>query len=75
MGTSQQQMVDAAFATVLDAVRERPDEVVTAIGKFNAEFGPGPANALLDRIEQRLGYRLPEAIRDAASTVKLQGHA
>jgi hypothetical protein len=74
MGTSQQQMVDAAFAAVLDALRERPDEVVAAVGKFSAEFGPGSANALLDRVEQRLGYRLPAAIREAASAVKLVGH-
>jgi hypothetical protein len=74
MGRAQQSTVDAAFAAVLDAVRNRPDEVVTAVSKFSAEFGPGPANALLDRVEQRLGYRLPAAIREAASAVKLVGH-
>jgi len=75
MGTSQQQMVDAAFAAVLDALRNRPDEVVTAVAKFGAEFGPVPANALLDRVERRLGCRLPDAIRDAARPVEPCGRA
>jgi hypothetical protein len=74
MGRAQQSTVDAAFAAVLDALRERPDEVVAAVSKFSAEFGPGPANALLDRVEQRLGCRLPAAIREAASAVKVVGH-
>jgi hypothetical protein len=60
---------------VLDALRNRPGEVVTAVAKFGAEFGRGPAIALLDRVERRLGYRLPAAIREAASAIKLVGHA
>jgi len=73
--TLKQQMLDAAFDFVLDAVRDNPDEMAVVIDKLTAELGADRINAVLDRIELRLGCRLPDAIRDAARAVEQVGHA
>jgi hypothetical protein len=70
-----QQKLDAAFDMVLEAVRDRPDEVGAAVGRLSAEHGPDRINRVLDAVERRLRCRLPLAVRDAASAIKYHGHS
>jgi hypothetical protein len=64
-------MVDAAFAIVVDAVRDRPDEVAAAVDRLSAKLGVDQVKAVLDRVELRLSIesgepcRLPDAIWDS----------